>query len=179
MTRGNQNSPSDLFSSGILKTGNMKTIQLTQDKTALVDDEDYDYLMQWKWCYSLGYAISRVPERKSPIRMHRLILGILDKSEILTDHKNRNRLDNRRDNLRICNRTENNRNITSYGKSKYLGVCRRSYDNRIMAQIRENGQNKFLGYFNSEEEAARVYDFNARRIYGEFANLNFKHETSV
>lgn len=163
----------------------MKTITLKQRNgnvfECFYDDEDHLLLSQYHWSYSLGYAVSKIANTNKKINMQRLILGILNKPEIMSDHKNRNRLDNRRSNLRRCTRTENNRNISSYGKtSNYLGVCiahtkykERTYKS-IKAQIRENGKNKHLGCFKTEEDAARVYDVHAKRIYGEFANLNFK-----
>lgn len=88
-----------------------KEIQLTQGKVTLVDDEDYEWLSQWKWCAKDGrngnfYAF-RASKNKSTY-MHRLILDT-PKGKV-TDHINGNGLDNRRINLRICSYRENSHN---------------------------------------------------------------------
>ena len=70
----------------------MREIELTRDKIALVDDEDFEWLNQWKW-----YAAGNYVRRNPGISMHRLIMGTLPKMEI--HHKNGNGLDNRRANL--------------------------------------------------------------------------------
>ena len=167
----------DTFVRDNLKTGIMKEIFLNRKNgdrlICFYDDEDHNLISQYKWCYCLGYAITTTRVGKSCARMHRLILGIQNKSDILSDHINHNRLDNRRCNLRICNRTENNRNINSYGKVNYLGVCKPTGNSSFVAQIRENGKNRYLGSFNNAVDAAKIYDAHAKRIYGEFANLNF------
>ena len=120
---------------------------------------------------------------KEFVLMHRLILGILDNPKIETDHKNHNRLDNRRSNIRRCTRSENRKNSTAYGSSKYLGVNIANsvsyyYDKiycykQIRAKIKINGKDKHLGVFTTEAEAARAYDVQAKLHHGEFANCNF------
>ena len=105
----------------------VKQIPLTQGKFALVDDEDYDFLMQWKWSVSGKYAGRGVwfghkfkPKSKM-ILMHWEILGRKDGCHI--DHKNHNTLDNRRSNLRHCTISQNQQNRTkSYGSNRYKGV---------------------------------------------------------
>jgi hypothetical protein len=107
--------------------------------------------------------------------MHREIMGVLDKPDILIDHIKRNPLNNQRSNLRTCNHNENARNRTGRGKSKYLGVS--FYPNirlRYKVTIWINKKSVHLGYFAMEEEAARAYDKAAKEHFGEFANLNFK-----
>lgn len=92
----------------------MKRIQLTKDQYAIVDDTDFNFLNQFKWClHSKGYACRNSYERgrsRPKLRyMHREILG-LDNSRSLidvVDHINRNRLDNRKLNLRVVSRKEN------------------------------------------------------------------------
>lgn len=131
-------------------------------KFAIVDDEDYDYLSQYNWLYNLGYA------RHKRIYMHRMILNA--PKGVFVDHKNLDKLDNRRDNLRLCNSCGNVSNrkkrIGPYS-SMYKGVC---FDKRVgkwKAEIKAH-----LGYFCSEVEAAKAYNNAAIINYGEFARLN-------
>ena len=155
-----------------------------KNHTCLVDDKDYNLVKDYSWSLTgdgdKGYAQTclRGSKPKKFICMHRLILGILNNPEIETDHKNHNKLDNRRFNIRQCNHSENCKNTTARGKSKYLGVSivksKNQYNEYIRAQIKINGKSKHLGYFNTEIEAAKIYDEQAKIDHGEFANLNFK-----
>ena len=161
-----------------LINGTMKEIKLTQGKVALVDDEDYNYLNQWKWYalkrkgrrYDRWYA-ARISSERNHIYMHRIVNNTPD--GLFTDHINGNGLDNQKHNIRSCTTRQNAYNRRPYGKSKYLGVAY-IHDKYIKAQISINGVSVALGVFKTEEEAARAYDIKAIEIYGEFANLNFK-----
>lgn len=153
----------------------MKQIPLTQGKFALIDDEDFEWLMSWKWYCAKGYAVRKkvIEGKRFVFPMHREIM--LDQlSEIKTevDHINRNKLDNRRENLRVCTRKENcrNRKSRSGSTSKYLGVSKSG--NKWHAQIEVNGMAKHLGFFSVEEDAAIAYNQAALLNFGAFANLN-------
>jgi hypothetical protein len=153
----------------------MREIQLTQGKVAIVDDADFEFLSQWKW-YAGRYAmrIAKVNGRKTTILMHRIILGL--GSGVECDHINRNKFDNRRENLRACKHEENLRNRPKMGRvrtSKYVGVCK-SGTRSWKAKICFKGEHHYLGNrFSTEESAARAYDEAAKRLHGEFASLNF------
>lgn len=154
----------------------MKEIPLSQNKVTIVDDEDYEFLNQWKW-YAIrdhnNYYAARsihVKDKCHQVRIHKVLMNPLNGYEV--DHKNRDGLDNRKSNLRVCLHSENGRNRRPWGKSKYLGV---SYWNRsLVANIQVNRKNIRLGSYRSEEEAAKAYDEAAKKYHGEFANLNFK-----
>jgi len=155
----------------------MKEIKLTQGKVTLVDDEDYEYLNQWKWHTvrkrNIFYAerrLSKVHKQKIII-MHRVIMKT--PSNLTVDHINHNGLDNRKINLRNCTNQQNLMNRLSRDNSNYLGV---SYNNKgfIRARIGFNRYQFHLGYFKNEIEAALAYDKKAKILFGEFANLNFK-----
>ena len=160
----------------------MRTIQLTQGKVALVDDSDYEWLNQWKWLahkergtyYALRSVRIKGRLNRKVIRMHRLIMNTPD--NMLTDHRNHDGLNNQRYNLRVATPGQNQHNRLSWGKSKFLGVgIVKTGINKgqITAQIHANGKKIHLGNFPTEEAAARVYDVNAKELFGEFANLNF------
>src|SRR4030066_2184242 len=103
----------------------MKEIKLTRGKVAIVDDEDYEWINQWKWhCNGQGYAERHcdIPGKRTMIKMHRLILNTPNGME--TDHINHNRLDNRKSNLRVRTRSQNaiNTPIRSSNTSGKKGV---------------------------------------------------------
>ncbi len=159
-----------------------REIPLTKGKVALVDDEDYDHLMQWKWHYCGGYAMRKERGRRSDphptILMHRAILTT--PSGMLTDHINLNKLDNRRCNLRICTAAQNNYNRTPYhtrtATSRFKGV---RFDRRLNKWqafiVLQKGKQTHLGYFIDEINAAEAYDSAARSHFGEFARPNFEN----
>ncbi len=105
--------------------------------------------------------------------MHRLILNAPDGIQV--DHVNRNRLDNRRSNLRIATDLQNHFNTVkrSHNTTGYKGVSRYHKLDRWYARIALHGKVYYLGIHNSPEEAARAYDAKARELFGEFAWTNF------
>lgn len=156
----------------------------------LYDEEDHELISEYTWYLSTEYARACIKGSKSKrlIYMARLIMGIIDNPDIEVDHINHNRLDNQKTNLRVCTRTENARNVSPSGNSKYLGVYIHNYhikgkkngkpkvyeyqyfDARILAE----GKRLHLGNFKTEEAAAKAYDIAAKKHFKEFANLNFK-----
>ena len=138
------------------------------------DEIDQEAIRSMRWyIHPRLYVFSVVYNGKSKktIRLHRFLLG-LENNKFLVDHKNRNPLDNRRCNLRICSYSENNRNVSAWGKSKYLGVS--IADGKFVVGIKHNGKRQHIGTFANEMEAAMAYDKMAIVLHGEFANLNFK-----
>lgn len=160
-----------------------KTIELSQGKVALVDDEDYAWLSRWKWSAakfdkdsSTYYAVRtiRLPNgRWGSIKMHRIIVDATNGTRV--DHKDGDGLHNTRDNLRQSTPQQNNCNSSkqSNNTSGYKGVCRNKSRARWIAQITANGIRKWIGSFATAEEAALAYDIAAIELHGEFARLNF------
>lgn len=155
----------------------MKQIPLTQGKFAIVDDEDYEWLMQWKWYAAKGtytyYAARGFPKR---ILMHRQILGLIKGDGKESDHKDHNGLNNRKINLRSCTKSENQHNqniIRKKTSSKYKGVCWHKSHQKWTAQIVINNKHFCLGLFNNETKAAKAYDKKAKKLFGEFVLTNF------
>lgn len=161
----------------------MKYIALTQGKYAIVDDNLYDWLNQWKWNASFlhndYYAMRQemVDGKRKTIYMARLILDA--KEGELVDHINRITLDNRKDNLRIVTHRENNRNSRPKGgTSKYKGVHFEKFTGKWRASITVNRKEYKLGRFKSEVEAAKAYNEAAYIHYGCYAYLNDLGEAS-
>lgn len=153
----------------------MKEIPLTQGLAALVDDADYEWLSQWKWCVQVSasklYA-ARHKNRKC-IMMHRVIMQA--ETGQVVDHLNRNGLHNYRENLRITDQSHNvqNADTKTNNTSGYTGVSWSKSRNKWHASIKVNYTNIHLGYYKCVEEAARAYDKRARELFGTCARLNF------
>lgn len=148
---------------------------------ALVDPADIERVAVHRWRpqkAKMGkfYAVASVCERGRcvVIGMHRLILGIEDPA-IQVDHENHDGLDNRRCNLRPASHQQNNLNRRPRmgTTSRYKGVSWTTRRQKWCAQIEVDKRNRHIGYFLSEEEAARAYDRVALEVFGEYAYLNF------
>ncbi len=158
----------------------MKVINLTQGQLALVDDEDFLWLSQWKWYAAKGpktfYARRLLPRDNSGKRicvgMHSLIMG---KD---CDHIDFNGLNNQRDNLRLASRSQQTAHMRgrSDNTTGYKGVVWSKYHGKWQAQTMLSGKRKHLGYFGTVIEAAHAYDKAALEYFGEFAFLNFSSE---
>ena len=160
----------------------MKEIKLTQGKVALVDDEDFEYLNQWKWCaHKAGntfYAVRevRIEGREYNLSMHRLLLRLKKGDKPVVDHIDRDGLNNQRSNIRVCTTSQNMRNVKKFGEgsySEYKGVTLNKRVNRWHARIRiAPGERLYLGSFDSDVQAALAYNEAAKKYHGEFACLN-------
>ncbi len=149
----------------------MKRIKLTKGKYAVVDDENFEYLNQHKWYLSSrGYAIREtMKDRKvTKIYMHRVVNNT--PTGLLTDHINRNQLDNRKENLRNCNATQNCQNRKRYknNTSGFKGVSFNKENGKWVSNIRVNGKLMYLGYFKTPEEAGRTYCQAGQDYFGDF-----------
>jgi len=165
----------------------MKTVPLHGKKAAgrvaLIDDEDYALVSQYRWNVSQAsrpgrdagpYAAATriLGSRRVSVRMHQLITGYPQ-----TDHRNGDGLDNRRANLRPATVAQNAANQGSRaGTSQYKGVSWARRQRRWKAQIRVDYVLRCLGYFVAEEVAARAYDTAALAAWGDYARLNFKED---
>jgi len=158
----------------------MKEIKLTQGKFALVDDDMFEELNQFKWYADKNkytfYAKRNIciNGKRTTSFMHRVILELMDKNTHC-DHKDLNGLNNQKSNLRKCSNAENNRNQNPRTgcTSRFKGVCWNKKDRRWRVQIMVDGKINNLGNFKDELKAAITYDKAAKVHYGEFANVNF------
>lgn len=158
----------------------MKTIQLTKGQVALVDDEDFEILIKYSWYAIKGkntyYAATNVGGRKNrkTLLMHRVILGIEEK-EMVADHKDHNGLNNQRDNLRRCTKSQNQYNRLAdkdSAGSELKGVCFHKGAKKWQAQIQAGEVKKYLGLFETQQQAALAYNKEAVLLHGDFANVN-------
>jgi hypothetical protein len=144
------------------------------DRIALVDDEDYEKLYKFRWSLwarpknNQYYAETTINKKK--VFMHRFLMGFPDKKNV--DHIDGNGLNNQKTNLRICTQFGNTKNRigNQISTSKYKGVCK--HRGRWLCQIHIGEEKYFLGYFDSEIDAAHRYDYEAIKYHGEFVKLN-------
>lgn len=159
----------------------MKTIPLTQGKTAIVDDIDFEKVNQFKWHAYLNrnrwYALRKVrrPDGKETSQgMHRFILGLEHGNPHQVDHIDRvNTLDNRRENLRVTlGQNQQNIGITKGNHSGCKGVSWHKQREKWHARIKINSKQISLGLFATRELAAQARDEAALKYHGEFAVTN-------
>lgn len=156
----------------------MKKIPLTQGKFALVDDDDFEHLSQWRWNLVRGYAARQGRRevvngkiKREAVYMHSYIVKA-PKGK-LTDHINGIVLDNRRQNLRIATRSQNGMNMKKVrGRSKYKGVYWDHFSKKWRSGIKVNRKTIHIGRYDDEKKAAESYNFAAIKHFGEFASLN-------
>jgi hypothetical protein len=153
----------------------MRTIPLlNSDQVAVVDDADYPRLSVHRWYLSAGYARRTVKSagHTRNIAMHAEVLGTGPGVE--ADHKDLDKLNNQRGNLRPCTRSQNEAaKPKCAGKSRFKGVYFDTCKGRWRAMVQRDGRQSHIGYFRSEEDAARAYDARACELFGEFARPNF------
>ncbi len=144
------------------------------DLVAVVDDVDWEGLASHRWYLSKnpsGHHYALRFEDKKGVLMHTDIVKPAKGHEV--DHWDGVGLHNWRSNLREATRSQNhaNRRKLEGCKSQYKGVSR---DSKTAAgRWRVNYATKYIGTFDSEEEAAKVYDELAFKLHGQFALLNF------
>lgn len=155
----------------------MRTIPLSRGYEAIVDDEDYERLSQYRWHAFVRvfgdreYVLARRSAGNRTPLMHREILNAPDGVEV--DHRNGNGLDNRRKNLRLCTRSQNMANTPNKTRGLYRGVRKNTNGYRWTAKIGISGRQIVLGSaFETPELAAAAYNAAALREFGEFAVLN-------
>lgn len=157
----------------------MKEIKLSCGQVALVDDEDFDFLNQWKWYATKTikgdyYARRWVGGEEKHVFMHRIILGLNKGDKMTGDHKDHNTLNNQRYNLRKCTYSQNAANRVKRSNetsSKYIGVIK--FNGRFRAAINYRGYCIYIGMFDKEEDAALAFNKKKVELFGEYASTNY------
>jgi len=154
---------------------------LNTDKQAQLDDDfNHQFLTELTWGLAAGgYVVSTNHHSKlGQVRLHRLVMNF--PAEMI-DHKDGNPLNCQKENLRLCNKSQNavntgrktiHINSRAVRTSKYKGVYWSFRNERWLAQIRYNYKVVYGGYFDSELEAAKRANALYQKFHGEFAKLN-------
>lgn len=162
----------------------MQKIQLTKGQYTLVNENDFRKLSQYKWCVinSSGkfYAgrNQKIDGKFRTVLMHRVILGA--KPGQIVDHRNGDRLDNRRSNLRFCTASESvqNRGKMKNNKSGFKGVHLNRRLNKYEALITKDHKTHYLGVFKTAKSAGQAYARAAKKLHGNFACVSTKSWTN-
>lgn len=138
----------------------------------IIDEEDREKVMQFKWLLCSGRArTTETIKSRKYLYLHTLLTGFKR-----LDHINRNPLDNRKQNLRKANRSQNGINRDKFTNkiysSKYKGVSFHRPLSKWRAKITWENNSKHIGYYLTQEEAALAYNKKAKELFGEFAFQN-------
>lgn len=161
------------------------------DKLVTIDDADFNIVKEYTWwehkvtdrlSYAYGMKLPRKRNGEQVIKMHRLIMGYTKKDGLL-DHKDGNGLNNCRDNLELITVAQNQQKANLDPErnprkihSKFRGVSYLGWHGRYIAYVNNNGQREYLGYFDTDVEAAKARDARAKELHGKFVRLNFEND---
>lgn len=162
----------------------MKIILSTNGFKIQVSDEDFEYLNQWNWNVDVRngrpHKVMRTQEcdRKIILMSHEILKrqGISFRDDV--DHKNRDPLNNQRQNVRPATKSQNqmNRSVDCRNASGYKGVYFHRSSGQFVAQILVKRHKFYLGLFRDPVIAAKAYDKAAKQYHKEFAVLNFPED---
>ena len=160
----------------------------------LVSSVSYKDIIKYKWYLGKhGYPVtyqSLDNEEKfgTGLKLHKMLLGLNlwvinqnirnsnSSKRMVIDHINRNKLDNRLENLRICSAKENSYNTSkrcNKENSKYKGVKKQGKSGKWIATITKDGNMHEIRDISTEKEAAQIYDLLAENLFGDYAGKNF------
>lgn len=140
----------------------------------LVDDEDYLRLILFYW-NDRHNSIARQKRMGSKTTIIPIANEVMENFDVMFDHKDRNKYNNQKSNLRISSASQNGINRTKVNKpytSKHKGISFNTKAQKWIAQITCENKHVFIGSFQNEIEASKAYNETATKLFGEFAVLN-------
>jgi len=152
----------------------------TENAIALISKKSLELVIQFVWYLgNKGYPITHGTDDKTIVygrglKMHKLLFPNVQKGYVV-DHINKNRLDNRLENLRICTSKENSYNTKKPKNSinNYKGIVKQNND-LWTARISKDGKVYEIKDIISDKEAAKIYDIMAEELFGQYAGKNFE-----
>jgi hypothetical protein len=163
-----------------------KEINLTNDRVALVSDEDYSILNRWLWCSpnaKVPYAVRAVRDSETRkqrlIYMHKFValelMNLRQNTNQVIDHKDRNSLNNQRDNLIVASVGQNsfNRKTNTNNSSGVRGVGYVRKTNRWHAFIYYHNERINLGYYKEFEDAVKARYIAEEKLHPEYFEGKF------
>lgn len=159
-----------------IKSSRLRKDRITEPFEIQIDECDIELVNSHKWHIVKGYVSTNIRvdgKKKRHGSLHRMILGDKCKGKVV-DHINRDRLDNRRCNLRVCSVKHNawNSNPHKDSKLKLKGVTYMKHRGTYQASIMISGKKNHLGTYKTAEEAAEVYKRKSIELHGEFSCFN-------
>lgn len=150
-----------------------------KDKKVLIDEEDFPFISRFSWHLKKSgptyYAVTNISiqKKQTTVSMHRMIMGLKDCN---VDHINRNGLDNRKENLRLCEFYQNQFNrIRGKNPHGFRGVTKNNYSYGYQIQV--GGTKYRKSGFKTAKEAAMAYDKKSKQLHKEFGIRNFDNQT--
>ncbi len=140
----------------------------------LVDDEDFEWISQYRWSVVNGYAATKIGSGYQS--MHRMIAGVLPKEPILVDHINNNHFDNQRANLRRADRFQNQQNRKTNRNNTLPKGVRELPSGKFNVRIQAYGVRQVIGTYDTLEEAIAERNRVAKHKHGEFFNASYRLE---
>jgi len=151
----------------------MPEIPIIGGNSTIVSEEDYEYLIQFRWFLVEGYAKRSLNNKHSAL--HKEVAMRIGMKGSQIDHRDRDRLNNQRENLRPATTSQNQMNQAAHVDktySEFKGVTYNRQKNKWVARIMRQKVRYHLGYFDTDVQAAKAFNLAAIKYHGEFAVLN-------
>ena len=161
--------------------GNCCRIYFLDGSFFTIDADDLPAVSKYTWALGKrGYPVAHTSRRSEKghktFSLHRFLMDPEEGYDV--DHVSGDKLDNRRENLRVCSHQENmfNQKLRCTNTTGYYGVSRSKTTGRYEAYIHRDGKKKYLGTYLTAEEAADARDAAAGEMFGAFARLNYERK---